>query len=265
MTILRSGPLGLLGRGVSAALLKSGLQQRDTDKDWKALGDNEPYWGVLTDERFRTSNLESDGIGAFYKTGVQEIATLVQQAEQIIHHPVRATRALDFGCGVGRLTEAMSAYSDHVVGVDVSEGMLSQARSRQMPRTSYVAELPNERFDWINSFIVFQHIPPARGLKLLEQLLERAAPFALLTLHFCIYSEALHMGEGRFQPKRLDGSWRHRWMTASRPRGTVMMYEYDLTEIFRRLTECNFHVMSLLHTDHGGHHGAQIISERRAV
>ena len=43
---------------------------------------------------------------------------------------VCGTRALDFGCGAGRSTRFLRALSFEVIGVDVSEAMLDQARGR---------------------------------------------------------------------------------------------------------------------------------------
>ena len=76
----------------------------------------------------------------------------------------RRGRGLDFGCGAGRLTFAMAKYAKEVVGVDVAEGMLRVARERidvrKIRNVELRTTLPAEQVDWINSLIVFQHIPP---------------------------------------------------------------------------------------------------------
>lgn len=36
--------------------------------------------------------------------------------------------ALDFGCGVGRLTQALAAHFDEVTGVDISPSMIKLAK-----------------------------------------------------------------------------------------------------------------------------------------
>jgi len=43
---------------------------------------------------------------------------------------VRGTRALDFGCGTGRSTRFLRDLGFHVVGIDIAEPMLAQARAR---------------------------------------------------------------------------------------------------------------------------------------
>ncbi|HKJ31811.1 MAG TPA: class I SAM-dependent methyltransferase [Balneolales bacterium] len=81
-------------------------------------------------------------------------------------------RALDFGCGVGRLLIPLSVYSSHVTGVDVSESMLDEARknceARQITNVDFIKSdddlsLLNRKFNFIHSYIVFQHIPAKRG------------------------------------------------------------------------------------------------------
>jgi ubiquinone/menaquinone biosynthesis C-methylase UbiE len=75
-------------------------------------------------------------------------------------------RALDFGCGIGRMTDALAGYYERVVGVDISEEMIRLARKSQR-RDSVefvqVAEPPlpfsDQEFDCVYSTIVVQHIP----------------------------------------------------------------------------------------------------------
>ncbi|HEY2953925.1 MAG TPA: class I SAM-dependent methyltransferase [Candidatus Eisenbacteria bacterium] len=48
----------------------------------------------------------------------------------ILGRHVRGTRAIDFGCGAGRSTRFLRQLGFDVVGLDVSEPMLAQARAR---------------------------------------------------------------------------------------------------------------------------------------
>ncbi len=236
--------------------------ERDTDADWRVLGETQPYWGVLTHPDYRMENLSAENLEAFYGTGRTYVADLVRRLAETTGASPRG-RALDFGCGAGRLTEAMADYADEVVGYDISDGMLAQAR-RRGGRATYVPELPNGPFDWINSIIVFQHIPPARGLALLDDLLARSAPGAHVSLHFTIWREA------HLQPAIRRG-WRRRaqrWLVqrkaARLPTGAIMMYDYDLSAIVRALNEAGFADLSLASTDHGGHHGVIIFGRKPA-
>src|SRR5262249_28554094 len=125
--------------GVEDALL-----DRDTDADWREVGRSQPYWGVITAPQYRTENLTAANVDAF---GVVDIDGVVARIAAATGAPP-AGRALDFGCGAGRLAEAMSAHVDHVTGYDVSPGMLEKARARG-GRATYVEALPDGPFDWI--------------------------------------------------------------------------------------------------------------------
>lgn len=85
--------------------------------------------------------------------------------------------ALDFACGTGRITSFLAERVDDVTGVDVSESMLSQARTRvpsasllRVDLTSGDHPLMSRRFDLITSFRFFVNA---------EDSLRRAAMSAL--------------------------------------------------------------------------------------
>src|SRR5450432_1940336 len=144
---------------------------RDTDADWRELGRSQPYWGVLSNDAFLRENITPETIEAFYACGRPYIDEIVGRLDAATGAKPSG-RGLDFGCGVGRLTEAMAEHVDEVVGLDVSPGMLDVAR--RGGKATYLQALPEGMtFDWINSFIVFQHIPPDRGEAILADLLGR--------------------------------------------------------------------------------------------
>ena len=84
--------------------------------------------------------------------------------------PVSARRALEIGCGPGRLMRPMSRHFGEIHGVDVSDEMIVQARAklRDIPWAhahhasgSDLARFPSDHFDFVYSYAVFQHIPSA--------------------------------------------------------------------------------------------------------
>lgn len=76
-------------------------------------------------------------------------------------------KVLNIGCGVGRLEECMSPHFDKVFGVDISEIMVEKAKERLsgLSNVEVVAtdgmSFPynQDYFDFIFSYIVFQHMP----------------------------------------------------------------------------------------------------------
>jgi SAM-dependent methyltransferase len=144
---------------------------RDTDADWRAIGATEPFWGVLGAPQYKMANLDADRIKEFYATGPEHIRNVIDRLERIVGDPIRVARALDFGCGAGRLAEAMAPFADQVVGLDVSAEMLNHARRHGAGSVLYCDTLPEG----------FQHIPPRRGAAILETLLDRLEPDGMIS------------------------------------------------------------------------------------
>ena len=80
----------------------------------------------------------------------------------------RAWRALEIGCGPGRLMKPMSRHFGEIHGVDVSDEMIARARQnlRGIPHAhphatsgADLAPFADDSFDLVYSYAVFQHIP----------------------------------------------------------------------------------------------------------
>jgi SAM-dependent methyltransferase len=98
--------------------------------------------------------------GEFFARGDAEIKDVLGWMK-----PARWDRALDFGCGVGRLTKALAKHFDHVDGVDVSKEMIRRARQMVPEATFHTNSKPHLRlfdagtFDFVYTAIVLQHMP----------------------------------------------------------------------------------------------------------
>lgn len=233
------------------------MGDRDTDADWRELGATQPYWGVLTHPDYRTENLTPANLEAFYASGGEYISDIVRKLKAATGKSAGG-RALDFGCGAGRLTEAMTAYAPSVTGFDISPGMLAEARKRG-GKATYVDAMPDGPFDWINSFIVLQHIPPDRGLVLIEDLLARLAPGGQVSLHVTVWREGPLKEASASGWKRLLRPLVRRWRVAQLPKGAIRMYDYDLSQVVERLNRAGIGDLTLVATDHGGHHGVILL------
>lgn len=234
------------------------LLYRDTDKDWQQIGDDNPFWGVLTAPQFHRDALTPESIETFYASGVNDMEWLAARVERHFGRPLTATRALDFGCGVGRLTRAMRKFATSIVGLDVSPGMLARAREVADDTIRFQSALTDEQFDWLHSFIVFQHIPPARGMAILRDLLGRLLPGGWLTLHFTVArTEAL-------KPRSILGVLRSALSVRFRKPGLVSMFDYDLGALVDLCYRAGIENMTLIPTDHDGHKGVFILGQRQA-
>ena len=84
---------------------------------------------------------------------------------EIIARHVKGTRGVDFGCGAGRSTRFLKSLGYDMIGIDIAEDMLAQARSHdpdgdyRLVRDGEYAMLGNGTFDIVQSIFTFDNIP----------------------------------------------------------------------------------------------------------
>ena len=165
----------------------------NTDADWEFWGKNDAHYGVLTDKKYISENIENNK-EEFFLTGEDYVESRLEIIERHIGK-ISKNRALDFGCGVGRLVEPLARRFTEVVGLDISPSMLEKARKNavdhRLNNVTYDLSddvLTNARgtFDFVHTYIVLQHIPTKRGMGILRGLLERVAPGGVASLHVCV-------------------------------------------------------------------------------
>lgn len=235
---------------------------RDTDDDWNVIATHQPFFGVLANEQYFMHNLTPEAKQEFYATGEADIDHVVRTLAALNGGHFAPKTALDFGCGVGRLTFAMAKHVESVVGVDVAEGMLDVARREAAERGVSGIELRNDlpagAVDWVNSLIVFQHIPPERGYAIFDRLVQSLGPGAFLSVQVTFFRDARHTAEvlRDLADYRYDGHDIELLSIAPSEPGAMSMYDYDLNRLVRTLFTHGFESVTAKHTDHGGCHGA---------
>lgn len=236
---------------------------RDTDADWRKLGAEEPFFGVLAEPRFLRANLTPTVLAEFYASGDAAIDRQLRLMNKRTG-PFAPRSALDFGCGVGRLTAALARVTGDALGVDISPGMLAEAGKLDRFGLRFASELPGGSFDWLVSIIVFQHIPPERGYALLRTLLARLAPGGGVTLQFAVFRDAdrAEVAGGRLALGERIALLDTRDALGALPEGEMVMFDYDLSIVFALLVEAGVRDLTLMPTNHGGFHGAMILGRR---
>ncbi len=146
----------------------------ETRADWTELGAADPLWAVLVDPS--TKNGAWD-IEDFLATGRREVDGALASLDGF-GGATSPKRALDFGCGVGRLSQALAAHYEEVVGVDISAPML--ARARELDRSGgrcrfvlndepHLGQFEDASVDLVFSSIVLQHVPPGPAMTYLRE------------------------------------------------------------------------------------------------
>ncbi len=157
-------------------------------KTFEKLGREDPLYGVLTDHARRYNKWDPI---EFFETGVAEVARMMRSLNEI---PLEVARgdALDFGCGVGRLTLALGAHFSRVVGVDIADTMIARAREYNTlgARVRYVVNtcddlslFPDSAFDFVYSSIVLQHVPPQSSARYIREFLRLLRPGGVAVFH----------------------------------------------------------------------------------
>jgi SAM-dependent methyltransferase len=133
--------------------------------DWTRLGAEDPLWAVYVAPGTRGGGWDVD---AFFALGDDEVRRALAGLDRLGLSPGRKV-ALDFGCGVGRLSAALARHFAEVVAVDIAPTMLAEAKrlDRSDGRCRFVlnesddlAFLPDGSVDLVYSSLVLQHLHP---------------------------------------------------------------------------------------------------------
>ncbi len=228
---------------------------------WEDLAANDAYYAVVTFDKFRASNIDSEAKEDFFQTGRDHVKRIWNEIESGFGVDLKPRRALDYGCGVGRVLVAMAEKCETVVGVDISPTMLDETRKNCAGRDVANVELRDaadfaaaegETYDLVHSYIVLQHIDPKIGNELIRKMIERLVPGGVGMLHVTYFDPSPLGRKLRFRIYR-DLPIIHKMLNVIRRKTepVMPMYEYDLGLIFRLMQQhgCGSSFVRL--SDHG--------------
>ena len=147
------------------------------EKNWEGYAQVDPLWAICTDSLRRGNKWTQK---EFFATGVTEIERVMAYVRSLGLSPDPASSALDFGCGVGRLTRALNDYFSECWGVDISGTMVRMAEDFNRDRSGChfwlnqrddLETFADGHFGFVYTSIVLQHIAPNYVLRYLAELI----------------------------------------------------------------------------------------------
>jgi SAM-dependent methyltransferase len=233
----------------------------ETDVHWREWGRRDPYFAVLTDPKFRKAHIDQNR-AEFFRTGERRVARVLAETEERLG-PISRGRALDFGSGVGRLTIPLARAFNCAIGVEISDAMIAEARknatSRKIDNIEFVqsdATLSkvDGQFDFVTSHLVLQHIPPPRGMFVIQRLIELVKPGGVLAIDFSVKRTQSRLQRARYHlSTHIPGV---RWLGGVL-RGhlhrepPMLMCEYDLVAVLKLLESRKIQQTLVSTSEHG--------------
>jgi 2-polyprenyl-3-methyl-5-hydroxy-6-metoxy-1,4-benzoquinol methylase len=233
-----------------------------TDIAWEEWGRRDPYFGVITDPKFRSTGINENAKQEFFASGELHVQGVLSTIRKHIDPGFVPQSALDFGCGVGRLLIPFAKVAQEVVGLDVSPSMLQEARRNcdeqrlenvRLFRSDDALSTLTGTFDLIHSCIVFQHIPVERGRALFERLLQQLSAGGIGAIQLT-YAKTYFASTYGLAPPELPRAGAHR----PAPIGAdpvMQMNPYNLNEILFLMQRRGISQFHAEYTDHGGELG----------
>lgn len=154
---------------------------------WEEFANQDAEYFILTTDGVDYSTEE--GQKYFFESGVNFVHSALGQVEDLLKEK---GRALEIGCGIGRLTFPHAEQFKMVSVVDISPTMLNKLKriAKERGVDNINTYLPHEgwdelTYDYAYSFIVFQHIADFNIIKgYIERISKSLKKGGIAQLHF---------------------------------------------------------------------------------
>ncbi|MCO6500411.1 MAG: class I SAM-dependent methyltransferase [Vicingus serpentipes] len=247
----------------------------NSDKAWKLYGKKNPYYGVLAHDEFLDKNLSEENLNQFFETGFSDVEHLFEMLHKNFGDSYKPKTAIDFGCGTGRLVIPLAKRIDKVVGLDISEQMLTEAKKNAekfgLKNISFylsdnnLSEISDQKFDLIHSYIVLQHINIKRGEKLIQSMINLLNPNGVGVLQMTYYSNKTKI-------EKIINFFRYRIPLFNNVlnlfRGKpfdlplMQMNAYNMNNVLFILQKAGITHTQVIFTNHGGYYGLTLLFQK---
>lgn len=250
------------------------MPKNNSDRDWELFGKTDPYFAVLTAPEFH-GHLSGEARAKFFASGEKHIQTILSIIRERLDLSFAPVRALDFGCGVGRLLIPLATSCQDVIGVDISPSMLAEARRNcdaagatgvQLVQGDDELSGVTGSFDLIHSYIVLQHIPVERGERLVRKLASMLGPGGVGIFHVTYRSGITGLSSRLRYWVRVNvpaARWAinlARGRSGSAP--VMQMNEYSITRLLDLLCGEGCREVHVRFSDHGGARGVLLFARK---
>jgi SAM-dependent methyltransferase len=157
------------------------MRLRDLQRNWQRMAETDPLWAISTAPEYKAHKWDLE---QFFASGVKEIRDAMTDVRAARPDLARGT-ALDFGCGVGRLSQALADHFDHVTGVDIAPAMIGQGRELNrhgegvcyvLNESSDLSQFSASSFDFIYSAITLMHMEPRYSTRYIAEFVRLLRP-----------------------------------------------------------------------------------------
>src|ERR1700733_12814891 len=94
---------------------KEHCMDMSTDIAWEEWGRRDPYFGVITDPKFRSVGMDERAKLEFFWSGASHVGGVLETIRKHLNPDFSPRTVLDFGCGVGRLLISFANVANEVV------------------------------------------------------------------------------------------------------------------------------------------------------
>ncbi len=224
------------------------MKLEELQENWNKFGSSDPLWGILAWPDKSENRWQID---EFFATGVREIDAVLDYIAGL-GLTLRRGTALDFGCGVGRLCQALTRHFDAVHGVDISPAMLAladhynQAADRCRYHLNERADLSlfgDATFDFVYSNITLQHMQPRYSKAYMAEFVRVLAPGGVLI--FQVPAQAKRWQQRLLQPLKPTALFRAYQKLRYGDQPIMEMYGVPRWQVERLLADCGARVVDV--------------------
>lgn len=174
-------------------------------KLWTELGRNDPHWSVLSYDDYRQSQVGKN-LQKFEQSGRLEVKSLEGLLKQLAPD-LQIQRAVEYGCGVGRVSIPLSKIAGELHCYDISLKHLELAKARAEHEgvnnisfhhvTDPDLQL-EDKLDLFYSVIVLQHNPPPLISHILNHALEQLRSGGVAVFQAVVFRKNYHFNLGEY-------------------------------------------------------------------